>query len=143
MSEMTTARAMVGTARELAASSSDHAIAIIGMSCRLPGAADHEAYWSLLCRGDSAIHEAPRDRWDVDALFDADLAAAGKMNVRRGGFLDRVDAFDPEFFGISPREAAAVDPQQRLVLELGWEALEDAGIVPGALRGVRAGVFVG
>ncbi len=62
---------------------------------------------------------------------------------RWGGFLDRVDMFDPEFFGISPREAASIDPQQRLVLELAWEALEDAGIIPQTLRGDRAGVFIG
>ncbi|MFC3999001.1 beta-ketoacyl synthase N-terminal-like domain-containing protein [Nocardiopsis sediminis] len=110
------------------------AIAVIGMACRFPGAPDPGAYWRLLADGASAIGEVPRDRDDL-------LRPAG--GPRRGGFLDRVDAFDAGFFGIAPREAAAMDPQQRLMLELGWEALEDSGTVPAALSGTETGVFVG
>lgn len=118
-------------------------IAIVGMACRLPKAATIEAFWQLLRDGVDAITEVPRDRWDAAALYDPSSAAPGKLNTRWGGFLDRVDQFDPQFFGISPREAVQMDPQQRLVLELSWEALEDAGIPPPSLKGSRAGVFVG
>ncbi|MGW1728613.1 type I polyketide synthase [Streptomyces sp. NPDC002306] len=119
------------------------AVAIVGLGCRLPQAASPEAFWRLLRDGVDAVIETPADRWDVKSLYDADLSVAGKTNSRWGGFLDGIDEFDPGFFGISPREAAVMDPQQRLALELGWEALEDAGILPGALRGSRTGVFVG
>ncbi|AKT41248.1 type I polyketide synthase [Chondromyces crocatus] len=118
-------------------------VAIVGIACRFPGAPSPEAFWRLLRDGVDAITETPRDRWDADDFFDADRAASGKMNTRRGGFLDRIDGFDPAFFGISPREAAAMDPQQRLMLELSWEALEDAGIVAARLKGSRTGVFFG
>jgi len=118
-------------------------IAIVGMACRFPKAPSIEAFWQLLHDGIDAITEVPRDRWDAAALYDPNNATPGKLNTRWGGFLDRVDQFDPQFFGISPREAVQMDPQQRLVLELAWEALEDAGIVPASLRDSRTGVFVG
>ena len=121
----------------------DEPIAIIGMACRLPGAPSPDAFWQLLREGVSAITEAPRERWDPDALFDPDLAEPGTMNTRWGAFLDRIDGFDPAFFGISPREATTMDPQQRLLLELSWEALEDAGIVAEGLKGSQTGVFFG
>ncbi|WP_189308475.1 type I polyketide synthase, partial [Streptomyces albospinus] len=108
-------------------------IAVIGIACRLPGASDPEAFWHLLDAGEDAITEAPVDRWahhpDIQAPF--------------GGFLEQVDRFDAGFFGISPREATMLDPQQRLMLELSWEALENARVVPGELGGSRTGVFVG
>lgn len=118
-------------------------IAVVGMACRLPSAPDVGAYWSLLCDGVDAIAEVPKERWDLDALFDADPSVPGKLSTRWGGFLEHVDRFDPRFFGISPREGAQIDPQQRLVLELAWEGLEDAGIPPSSLKDSRTGVFCG
>ncbi|WP_159397496.1 type I polyketide synthase [Sorangium cellulosum] len=122
----------------------DEPIAIIGIACRFPGAPSPESFWQLLRDGRSAISEVPPERWDPGALADpASAAPERQMNARRGGFLDRVDGFDPMFFGISPREAHDMDPQQRLMLELGWEALEDARIVPERLKGSQTGVFLG
>ncbi|WP_394827281.1 SDR family NAD(P)-dependent oxidoreductase [Pendulispora albinea] len=121
----------------------DGPIAIVGMSCRVPGGPDVEVFWRLLRGGVDAITEVPAGRWDAGAWFDPDPRAPGKANSRWGGFLDRIDAFDAAFFGISPREAASMDPQQRLLLELSWEALEDAGVVPGSLKGSPTGVFFG
>ena len=118
-------------------------LAVIGLGCRLPGADSPAALWRLLERGGDAITEVPRDRWDVDAYFDPDPDAAGKMSTRFGGFLANVDRFDAQFFGITPREAASMDPQQRLLLEVAWEALEDAGQAPDRLTGSSTGVFVG
>jgi acyl transferase domain-containing protein/NADPH:quinone reductase-like Zn-dependent oxidoreductase/NAD(P)-dependent dehydrogenase (short-subunit alcohol dehydrogenase family)/acyl carrier protein len=118
-------------------------IAIVGMACRFPKAPDLEAFWRLLAGGVDAITEVPKDRWDASALYDPNNAAVGKLNTRWGGFLDHVDKFDPQFFGISPREAIQMDPQQRLMMELSWEALEDAGIPAPRMRDGRAGVFFG
>ncbi len=118
-------------------------IAIIGMSCRFPGAPTIESYWELLRNGVDAIREVPPDRWDADAYFDPDPAAPAKMVTRWGGFVPEVDLFDPQFFGISPREAARMDPQQRLLLECSWEALERAGLAVERLAGSRTGVFIG
>ena len=116
----------------------------MGVSCRFPGGANNpQAFWQLLAAGTDAIREIPGDRWDVDAFYDPDPRAPGKMNTRWGGFLDRFAEFDNTFFGISAHEAARVDPQQRLMLELAWEALEDAGLVPEQLEGSKTGVFVG
>ena len=118
-------------------------IAIVGLACRFPGAPNAKAYWELLRDGRDAVGETPRERWDADAYYDRDPAAAGKTNTRWGGFVDGVDQFDPSFFGISPREALEMDPQQRLLLEVAWEALEDAGTPPATLARTRVGVFVG
>ncbi|WP_158713528.1 type I polyketide synthase, partial [Streptomyces sp. NRRL F-525] len=121
----------------------DDAIAIVGLSCRLPMAPSPAAFWRLLRDGVNAVTETPADRWDPDALMDRDRSAPGGARTRHGAYLDRVDGFEPAFFGISPREAVTMDPQQRLMLELAWEALEDAGIVPGTIKDSRTGVFVG
>ncbi len=118
-------------------------IAVVGMSCRFPGADGPDAFWSRLYLGEETTGAVPRDRWNIDALYSADPDAPGKMSTRYGGFLDQVDQFDAAFFGIAPREAMVMDPQQRLLLELSWEALEDAGLSPDALYGSPSGVFVG
>ena len=118
-------------------------IAIVGIGCRFPGAAGLEEFWTLLRNGVDAITEIPRERWDIDALYDPLPGTTAKMSTRWGGFLPGIDRFDPHFFGISPREAAAMDPQQRVLLEVTWEALENAGQPPDKLAGSRTGVFVG
>ncbi|MEV4895662.1 beta-ketoacyl synthase N-terminal-like domain-containing protein [Nonomuraea sp. NPDC055795] len=116
---------MVGESNQLAG------IAVVGMSCRLPQAADPARFWHLLRDGVDAVTPAPEDRWPNAAGY------------RFGGFLEDVEGFDAAFFGISPNEAAAMDPHQRLVLELAWEALENARVLPAELRGSAAGVFLG
>ncbi|WP_169736664.1 type I polyketide synthase [Pseudonocardia spinosispora] len=121
----------------------DEPIAVVGMACRFPGAESIAAFWQLLVQGTDAVREVPADRWEVERHYDPDLSAPGKMNTRWGGFLDQVDQFDPAFFGLSPREATHMDPQQRLVLELVWEAFEHARLAPRTLRGTPAGVFLG
>ncbi|MFI9640478.1 SDR family NAD(P)-dependent oxidoreductase [Micromonospora sp. NPDC051925] len=121
----------------------DQPIAVVGMACRFPGAADLDAYWRLLLDGVDAISDIPADRWDVDRFYDPDRAAPGKMYSRRGGFVADVDRFDAAFFGMSPREATRTDPQARMLLEVSWEALEHAGQSPQLLRGSRTGVYVG
>ena len=119
-------------------------IAIIGLGCRMCGGAnDPEAFWQLLHSGIDGITEIPSNRWNVDAYYDPNPGMSGKMYTRRGGFLDGVDQFDPDFFGISPREALHMDPQQRILLEVTWEALERAGQAPSGLNQSRTGVFVG
>ena len=122
----------------------NEAIAVVGLGCRFPGGASSpDAFWQQLSRGFDGTSEIPSDRWDVDAYYDADPDAPGKMYTRRGAFLDRVDLFDPQFFGIAPREAISLDPQQRLLLEVSWEALEHAGEAPDRLFGSKTGVFIG
>ncbi|WP_250294498.1 beta-ketoacyl synthase N-terminal-like domain-containing protein, partial [Streptomyces atroolivaceus] len=128
-----------------AIASDDDPIVIIGMSCRFPGHIDSpETLWQLLTDERDAMGDYPTDRgWDLDALFDPDLARVGTSYSRTAGFIDGVADFDAEFFGISPREALAMDPQQRLLLEATWEALERAGIDPAALRSTPTGIFTG
>jgi acyl transferase domain-containing protein/acyl carrier protein len=118
-------------------------IAIVGMGCRFPGAADPAAFWQLLRDGVDAVQPMAHDRWDVNAYYEPDSAAPGKTNVQRAGLLPAIDSFDPLFFGISPREAVAMTPEQRILLEVTWEALENAAIDPHSLRGSNTGVFIG
>ncbi len=128
----------------LAAFEAAHPIAIVGLGLRMPGAADDAAALArLLWSGVDAVGPIPADRWDLDALYDPDPDAAGRMITREGGFLAGIDLFDADFFGISPREAASMDPQQRLLLEVCWHALEDAGYANAALEGSRTGVYMG
>lgn len=121
-------------------------VAIIGMGCRFPGAPDLHTFWQLMCSGGDAIVEVPADRYDINAYYDPRPATPGKVMSRYGGFLEQVDQFDAAFFGISPREAAKMDPQHRLLLEVAWEAMEDAGQIPRAMtteERLDIGCFIG
>jgi 1-acyl-sn-glycerol-3-phosphate acyltransferase len=119
-------------------------MAIIGIGCRFPGGASSPAsFWRLLAEGVDAIQETPADRFDLSQVFDADRSRPGRMYTRWGGFVEGIDRFDPGFFGFSPREAQRIDPQHRMLLEVAWESLEDAGQPADGLAGSRTGVFVG
>ncbi|MFE5598120.1 SDR family NAD(P)-dependent oxidoreductase [Streptomyces coelicoflavus] len=120
-------------------------IAVIGLGMRLPGAAaNYNSFWELLDDGRDAIADPPRGRWDLLGTLDPAARAVLERTPARGGYLSEdLAAFDPAFFGMSDREAAATDPQQRLMLEVVWEALEHAGIPPRSLARSRTGVFVG
>ncbi|WP_158709638.1 beta-ketoacyl synthase N-terminal-like domain-containing protein, partial [Streptomyces sp. NRRL S-15] len=105
----------------------DEPIAVIGISGRYPQADTLEEFWRNLAEGRDCVTEVPADRWDADALFDADPAAPGRSYGRWGGFLSDVDSFDSLFFQIAPKQARTMDPQERLFLQTAWSALEDAG----------------
>ncbi|MFI8457094.1 amino acid adenylation domain-containing protein [Kitasatospora sp. NPDC085464] len=119
-------------------------IAITGIGCRLPGHAnDHRTYWRNLIEGRDCLTDTPADRYDTGTLGSRDRAKPGRLIGGRGGYIDGFDTFDPDFFGISPREAEHMDPQQRKLLEVSWEALEDGGLRPGELAGREVGVYMG
>ncbi|WP_406016411.1 amino acid adenylation domain-containing protein [Streptomyces sp. NBC_00984] len=114
------------------------------MGCRMPGgASDHRAYWQNLMEGKDCITPTPVDRYDVGSLGSRHKEKPGRLIGGRGGYIDGFDEFDPAFFGISPREADHMDPQQRKLLEVAWEALEDGGQRPAELAGSNTAVFVG
>lgn len=119
-------------------------IAIVGIGCRMPGGATsaHE-FWETLLRGEDVVGEVPPERWDVEAFYDPNPDKAGKIKTRRGGFIENIDQFDNEFFNIFPKEAERLDPQQRILLMLAYEALEDAGEPLATFRGSKTAVFVG
>jgi acyl transferase domain-containing protein len=119
-------------------------IAIIGIGCRFPGNAnDPESFWKMLSNGQDGITEIPAGRWNIDEYYDPDPQKPGKISTRRGGFLQDIDAFDAHFFGISPREAVSMDPQQRVLMEVSWSALEHANQDPSGLGDSQTGVFLG
>ncbi|MCL6285139.1 acyltransferase domain-containing protein [Ruegeria sp. 2012CJ41-6] len=129
---------------EAVESSEREPLAIVGVGLRLPGHVNNlRDYERLLWSGSDAISEIPQNRWSIDQFYDEDPDLDGHMTTRHGGFLDDIEDFDAEFFGIAPQEAASLDPQHRLVLETGWEALETAGINPETLRGSDTGIFLG
>jgi len=114
------------------------------MSCQFPGGANSlDEFWQLLLDGKDAVTEIPEDRWDADSYYHPDYTIRGKINVKWGGFVDNVDMFDAQFFSIPPMEALRLDPQQRMLLENTYQALEDAGMDVNKLNGENVGVFVG
>ncbi|MCL2929917.1 MAG: SDR family NAD(P)-dependent oxidoreductase [Trichodesmium sp. MAG_R01] len=119
-------------------------IAIIGMSCRFPGGANSpEAFWEILNQGVDTISQVPQDRWNLNDYYDPNPDAPGKIITPYGGFVSQVDSFDAHFFCIAPREVESLDPQQRVLLEVSWEAIERANIHPDNLLDSQTGVFIG
>ena len=118
-------------------------IAVIGMSCRLPGAANYEEFWENLKAGRSSIEEVPANRWTWQAFWGDPQTEKNKSNSKWGGFLNDVDNFDANFFGLSAKEVERMDPQQRIMLELTWSCFEDAGIRPSDVSGKKIGIFLG
>ncbi|MGH7063772.1 MAG: type I polyketide synthase, partial [Stellaceae bacterium] len=121
----------------------DAAIAIVGASCRFPGADDLDGFWRLLQTGGDAVSEIDRQRWSTRRFYHPERTETGKSYTWSAGLISGIDLFEPAFFGISPREAAQMDPQQRLLLELVWHAVESAGIPPSRLAGTETGVYIG
>ncbi|MEJ2118434.1 MAG: polyketide synthase, partial [Alphaproteobacteria bacterium] len=118
-------------------------VAVIGISGRFPDAADCEEFWQNLRTLTSSVREVPGERWDVSRYYSPVKREANKTVSKWGGFIDDVDKCDPIFFGISPKEAKLMDPQQRILLEVAWSCLEDAGYTRESLAGSRTGTFVG
>jgi len=118
-------------------------IAIVGMSCRFPGASSVAEFWDVLAGGRDTITEVPLSRYDAAALHSDDPRSKGTVTSTRGGFVDGVEEFDAAFFGIAPREAVRIDPQQRMLLESAYEAVEDAGLRLEDIAGTGAGVYTG
>ena len=118
-------------------------IAIIGIAGRFPGAENYDLFWENLVQKVSSIQEVPQERWDWKAYWGDPKRESNKSNSKWGGFIEHADSFDLSFFGLSAREVEAMDPQQRIMLELAWSCFEDAGICPSSIAGEKVGVFVG
>ncbi|MFF5443393.1 SDR family NAD(P)-dependent oxidoreductase [Streptomyces achromogenes] len=122
----------------------ERAIAVVGVSCRLPGGIhDMDELWSALHDGRNLVTAMPADRFDADRFVDVDMPRTGKSYTAAGGFLTDIESFDAAYFGISPKEAAHMDPQHRLLLELATEAMDDAGVDPAVLAGTDTAVYIG
>lgn len=120
-------------------------LALIGIGCRLPGMVNNaEDFWRVISTGVDTIGPVPEERWDQKRYYDADPQRPGKLYVKESGFLTQTPyEFDPQFFGITPREAMTMDPQQRLILETAWEAIENSGTPLSQLQSQKTGVFIG
>ena len=123
--------------------SQNEPVAIVGLGLRFPGDASNAAsLWKILADSVDTLSEIPAGRWSIDRYFDSDPDAPGKMYTRSCHFISDRAAFDAQFFGITPREAVSQDPQQRIALEVAWEALENAGCSPASAAANHAGVFL-
>lgn len=119
-------------------------VAVVGIGCRFPGDVNSpNDFWDLLTSSRNTTGEVPEERWQCYRELGPDFASSVRRAVKFGSFCTGIDHFDAEFFGISPREAELMDPQQRVLLEVSWEALEHAGIPPRDLAGSDTGVFIG
>ncbi|PSJ26437.1 type I polyketide synthase [Streptosporangium nondiastaticum] len=119
-------------------------VALVGIGCRFPGGIDSpESFWDFLAGGKVSVESTPEDRWRAYTRISPEFTEALRRAERPGNFIGDVDGFDAEFFGIAPREVELMDPQQRLVLEVAWEALENAGMAPRSVAGSDAGVYIG
>ncbi|MEM7101453.1 MAG: beta-ketoacyl synthase N-terminal-like domain-containing protein [Pseudomonadota bacterium] len=140
---------LFGANEQVVPAQASHDMAIIGMAGRFPGAADTAAFWELLREGRSAIAEIPVDRWKLDDFYESnpdEAVACGRSYSKWGGFVSGAHSFDYGHFNISPRDAKAMDPQERLLLEVAYHTFEDAGYVKETLADQYAsqvGVFVG
>ena len=117
-------------------------VAIIGMSCRFPGAQNIDEFWDNLLQGVDSVTEIPNERWDIDRFYSKERVP-GKMYTREGGFLDDIADFDAAFFNISEQEACWIDPQHRMLLENSYRAMEHAGIPLAPLPDNNVGVYMG
>ncbi len=120
-------------------------IVVVGMSCRFPGGINTpQDFWQLLIENREGLCPPPKERWDHALFYDPLQITPNSIYIKESSFLQTpVDRFDAKFFGISPREAEEIDPQHRFLLELSWEAFEDAGVIPSTLKGKKVGFFVG
>jgi len=119
------------------------AIAIVGLSCRFPKADSLRTFWQLLAHENSTIIEIPENRWQIADFYDPDPKIEGKIQTKHGSFMEYVDDFDPYFFDISPKEASEMSPEQKMCMELTWEALAHAKMKASKLIGSKTGVFIG
>lgn len=119
-------------------------LAIIGIGCRYPGDANSpQQFWDMICNKVDALGPIPADRWDMNSMFAPEWRRAGKISVKRGGFIGRIDMFDAGFFGISPLEATRMDVQQRILLQTAYEAIEDAGLDLAKVSGSKMACLLG
>ena len=118
-------------------------IAVIGMACRFPGANNYEEFWQSLQQGVFSVTEIPEERWNKEEYYSPNREDKNKSVSKWGGFIQDIDKFDASLFKISPREAELMDPQQRIMLELTWSCMEDAGYAPSEFRGSQTGVYIG
>jgi len=122
----------------------DDDIAIVGVSCRFPGSSSLSEFWQNIEKGSDSITEVPSDRWlEFPDWFHLDPENENTASTKWGGFIEDYDKFDPLFFNISPADAELIDPQQRVVLQEAWRAIEHAGYNPRQLKGSRCGIYIG